>query len=553
MFKNLKIKIKLGVGFGVVLLLTVVMLVLGIYQMGQINEHLKRIVNVNNVKVKLANDAGLAIANILSGTRIISLVTTDEAFNAEREKIDAERKKYREAIATIKNMDSSKDNTDLVAHIEDAIVPAKAANNKFIELKNAHKTAEANAVLLTEAIPLTQKISDEIDKLIKYQEGRSKIRYEEAVTDYGNARLILLVIGGIAIMFSLTISFLISRSITSPLQKGIDVADKIAKGDLTSDDLDATARDETGALAKSLNAMKHSLSDMIGKFSDTSSHVASSSEELSATVTQITKRVDEQSSKANQVATASAQMSQTVIDIAKNSANIASSSTDTLQTAEDGAEVVRKTVNEVQEIARTVAGLAKLMASLGDRSVQIGEIVSVIKDIADQTNLLALNAAIEAARAGEQGRGFAVVADEVRKLAEKTAQSTSEIGNMIKAIQDETEKAVTSMGEGTKKVQSGVELATHAGSALNMIVNSVNSLQSMVQQIASATEEMSTVSEQISCDIEVIAAVSKETSSGSYQIAQEATNLSKLSTDLKTEAGRFRVNGKGNGHSSGMN
>ena len=124
---------------------------------------------------------------------------------------------------------------------------------------------------------------------------------------------------------------------------------------------------------------------------------------------------------------------------------------------------------------------------------------------------------------------------------------------MIKAIQDETDKAVASMGEGTKKVQSGVELATHAGSALNMIVNSVNGLQGMVQQIASATEEMSTVSEQISCDIEVIAAVSKETSTGSYQIAQEATNLSKLSMDLKTEAGRFRINSNGNGHSRGMN
>ena len=133
---------------------------------------------------------------------------------------------------------------------------------------------------------------------------------------------------------------------------------------------------------------------MIGKFSDTASHVASSSEELSATVTQITKRVDEHASRANQVATASTQMSQTVIDIAKNSANIASSSVDTLNTAQAGAEVVHKTVNEVMEISRTVEDLAKLMMSLGDGSKQIGEIVSVIKDIADQTNLLALNAAI---------------------------------------------------------------------------------------------------------------------------------------------------------------
>jgi methyl-accepting chemotaxis protein len=196
----------------------------------------------------------------------------------------------------------------------------------------------------------------------------------------------------------------------------------------------------------------------------------------------------------------------------------------------------------VREIATTVDDLAKLMMSLGDGSKQIGEIVSVIKDIADQTNLLALNAAIEAARAGEQGRGFAVVADEVRKLAEKTAHSTSEIGNMIKAIQDETDKAVVSMEEGTKKVAVGVDLANQAGDSLHKIVESVQNLQGMVQQIASATDEMSTVSEQISNDIEVIADVSKETSASSTQISQEAVNLSKLSIDLKNEAGHFRVN-----------
>ena len=201
-------------------------------------------------------------------------------------------------------------------------------------------------------------------------------------------------IGGISIALSILISILITRSITLPLQKGINVADKIAQGDLTCADFDCTSKDEIGALSKSLNTMRVSLSTMIGKFSDTASHVASSSEELSATVTQITKRVDEHASRANQVATASTQMSQTVIDIAKNSANIASSSVDTLNTAQAGAEVVHKTVNEVMEISRTVEDLAKLMMSLGDGSKQIGEIVSVIKDIADQTNLLALNAAI---------------------------------------------------------------------------------------------------------------------------------------------------------------
>ncbi len=174
------------------------------------------------------------------------------------------------------------------------------------------------------------------------------------------------------------------------------------------------------------------------------------------------------------------------------------------------------------------------------RQKNIGEIVSVIKDIADQTNLLALNAAIEAARAGEQGRGFAVVADEVRKLAERTSKATSEIGSMIGAIQDEVQKAVASMNEGTKRVEIGVEYSSNAGEALKNIVRSVDNLQSMVQQIASATEEMSTVSEQISSDIETIANVSKETSAGSEQIAQSSSDLARLASKLSDLVRQFR-------------
>ncbi len=439
---------------------------------------------------------------------------------------------------------------EAVEKVRAAAETVKPLNNKVIDLAMANKNGEAVDFMNREARPAVRKLIEDSDELSNYQKLRNQERYEEAVKSYKSAVLLMFMIGGIAIVLAVIISILIARSIVLPLHKGIEVAGKIAEGDLTCEDLDVRSKDEIGALARALNMMKKSLSGMIGKFSDTASHVASSSEELSATVTQMTKRVEEQANKANQVATASVEMSQTVIDIAKNSSDIATSSADTLKTAEDGALIVSKTVNEVQEISATVEDLAKIMTALGDRSKQIGEIIGVIKDIADQTNLLALNAAIEAARAGEQGRGFAVVADEVRKLAEKTAHSTSEIGEMITAIQAETEKAVVSMGEGTKKVKVGVELANQAGGGLRKIVDSVNGLQTMVQQIASATEEMSTVSEQISGDIEVIATVSRETSAGSYQIGQESSNLSKMAIELRTDVGRFRVNGNGNGNGS---
>jgi methyl-accepting chemotaxis protein len=184
---------------------------------------------------------------------------------------------------------------------------------------------------------------------------------------------------------------------------------------------------------------------------------------------------------------------------------------------------------------------AVFVKSLGDRSKQISEIITVINEIADQTNLLALNAAIEAARAGEQGRGFAVVADEVRKLAERTAHATAEISEMIKSIQAEVTKAVSAMENATKKVESGVEFSGQAGGALQSIVAHVDDLHAMVQQIASATNEMTATSEQISRDIESIATISKETSVGSEQTSHASGELARLSLDLQRVVGDFKL------------
>jgi len=547
MLKNLKIGLRLAVGFSAVIIFMIVAISVGILSMGNIQQNLDRIVRVNNVRAALAGDMSDSVREISIALRNALLVKENDKRQEQQKRITEDLAKYDTAFNKIVELTPKDDakGHEIISKVKAAQEAARPLNSKVLELALAGKSDESIAFMNNEARPAVRHLIDAVDALGKYQNERNQMRYGEAKEAYDNAKLLMFIIGGMAIALSILISILITRSIILPLRKGITVADKIAQGDLTCDDLDCRTRDEIGDLSKSLNDMKTSLRNMIGKFSDTASHVASSSEELSATVIQIKNRVDEQAGKATQVATASAQMSQTVLDIAKNSSDIASSSVESLKTANEGADVVHKTVNEVMEIEKTVQDLSNLMRSLGERSKQIGAIVSVIKDIADQTNLLALNAAIEAARAGEQGRGFAVVADEVRKLAEKTALSTSEIGNMIKAIQDETDKAVVSMEEGKQKVEVGVSLASEAGEGLHKIVDSIQNLQGMVQQIASATEEMSTVSEQISGDIEVIADVSQETSASSTQIAQEAVNLSKLSVDLKSEAAHFRVNGNG--------
>jgi methyl-accepting chemotaxis protein len=251
--------------------------------------------------------------------------------------------------------------------------------------------------------------------------------------------------------------------------------------------------------------------------------------------------MEDQSAKSSQIATASEELSQTTIDIAKNSSNIAESATAAANVAKEGEGIVNRSVDEVKTIAVKVGESADLIKTLGERSKQIGNIIGVIKDIADQTNLLALNAAIEAARAGEQGRGFAVVADEVRKLAERTTNATSEISGMIQSIQGEVVKAVLSTDYATQQVSVGVDLSTKAGGALLNIVGSVSGLHQMVHQIASATEEMSQVSDQMSRDISTIAESSKGILSRAGQISLSSSDLADLSAKLHGIASQFRV------------
>lgn len=316
------------------------------------------------------------------------------------------------------------------------------------------------------------------------------------------------------------------------------VAAKIAEGDLR---IAFPAGQNLQGVYASMYAMTEKLKSMVSDLKRASSSVASGSAQLSSSSEEITMTINEQSNRSNQIATSAEEMSQTVVDIARNAGSIAESATTTAGIAQKGSEIVSQSAGESQAMAATVSNAAAVVRTLGEQSKQIGEIVSTINDIADQTNLLALNAAIEAARAGEQGRGFAVVADEVRKLAERTGKATSEISGMIGAIQNEVDNAVAAMSKTTEQVDVSLRHSHEAGEQLESIVQSVRTLQSMVQQIASATEEMSSTAEAISGDIQHIAEGSGEIVRGSESIARSSSELAVLSTGLQEVIGQFKV------------
>jgi methyl-accepting chemotaxis protein len=256
---------------------------------------------------------------------------------------------------------------------------------------------------------------------------------------------------------------------------------------------------------------------------------------------QISSSVRDQTERSGQIVASATAMTQTCIEIAKNTAQVSSVAETTSRSAEEGETAINESVDDVKTIATTVEEFSGIVSSLGERSAQIGEIVGVINDIADQTNLLALNAAIEAARAGEQGRGFAVVADEVRGLAERTAKATLEINEMILAIQQEVARAVKSMEDGTKMVDKGVERSIRGKEIFHAIVDDVRALQGMVREIATATEELTHASEQIGMDISVIAEGTSGTQSGIENISVEAHGLEELSEKLEAVISYFTL------------
>jgi methyl-accepting chemotaxis protein len=235
------------------------------------------------------------------------------------------------------------------------------------------------------------------------------------------------------------------------------------------------------------------------------------------------------------------EMTKTIMENSKNAVRTADTAKQAKTAAEQGGKVVEETVAGMNRIAAVVNHSAETVKALGKSSDQIGEIIGVIDDIADQTNLLALNAAIEAARAGEQGRGFAVVADEVRKLAERTTKATKEIASMIKTIQNDTRGAVTSMNEGTKQVDEGIKLAERAGLSLKEIVDVSQTVTEMIEQIAAASEQQSSASEQISKNVEAITSVAGQTANGTQQIARAAEDLNRLTENLQQILRKFRL------------
>ena len=418
--------------------------------------------------------------------------------------------------------------------------------DKIVELASTERRDEAVNIMRTQASDVTERIDDQIGKIIALNKAQAGRRYAENSSATRSALAVSLLCLSLGIVAALGIGFFLSRSITAPLAEISARLADIARGNLAvrrGGLASAGSRNELHILSRNVDQMAETLHGVVSRIATESGRLSAASGKLNSTSETMAQRAELASGEIDAVASSSAELNQTASEIARNCTTAA----DNVQQANEAVAQGRSIMDETTESIRVIGEHARLtsavIAGLGERSLQIGEITETINDIADQTNLLALNAAIEAARAGEHGRGFAVVADEVRALASRTTAATKEISGMIKSIQTETRRAIDAMGQGVGEAELGARKALLTGEALAVITATIQSIALEVGHIATAAEEQSSTVHGITGNIQQVTRVIEDSASGTQQFAGAASEMHLMAEELDRIVSAFTMEG----------
>jgi methyl-accepting chemotaxis protein len=537
--KNLKIGTKLFIGFGIGSLLLIVCSSTGMFALTYSAGHLADVQAVDTVRSDVSSILTYA-ASISDAIKALAL--TDDA--AERQKlldgIGEIRKAYKAKLEAIAKNAGTAEGKKLFSKLQEGLGTGKATNQKMIESAMKGDRTAFIEIYKNEGKFAFERVRDAGKDLDGYYNTLAATHTDEAVRSGKEAKLILLVFSVVALVVRFIISFFFSAAITRPIRSCVDIANRVSDGDLNVS-IESSGKDETALLMRAMHNMVSHMKETIGALSRASMEVSSAAAELHMTSHGMVTGAEEVVAQSNSAATAGEEMAATSSDIANSCHMTAQNADSANKAALEGAQVVKRSIAAMETIADRVKSAARTVDSLGGRSEQIGEIIGTIEDIADQTNLLALNAAIEAARAGEQGRGFAVVADEVRALAERTTKATREIGEMIKTIQNETRAAVSAMDDGVSEVEKGTGEVAKSGQALEAILEQIGAVTQQANQIATAAEEQTATTSEISQNMQRITEIVQHSAHGAKETDLAASQLTKLAEELQRIVGRFRL------------
>ncbi|HBP5738240.1 TPA: methyl-accepting chemotaxis protein [Pseudomonas aeruginosa] len=410
----------------------------------------------------------------------------------------------------------------------------------LLALSRQNRTEEASSLMGGAQLQRYEQVQQTLKQLIGVNREAARASVEDAAEVYSRSSRAILLVLLVALAASVSIAWLLTRSIVVPIRQAVNCADRIAAKDLTGE-IVGEGRDEPAQLMNAMRSMQASLHDTIEQIGDSATLLASAAEQLNAVTEEGNRSLSRQNDEIEMAATAVNEMSAAVEEVARNSSSTAEASSLSEQAASNGRARVEQTVRSIRQMNQEIGQTARLVEGLASQAQDIGKVLDVIRAIAEQTNLLALNAAIEAARAGEQGRGFAVVADEVRALAHRTQQSTHEIEGMIASVQAGTDTAVSAMRENDQRARQMLDEAEAADQVLGEIAEHATRINERTLVIASAAEEQAHVAREVDRNLVNIRDVAVQTTQGAEQTRGASHELSRLANDLKGMIGRFVI------------
>ncbi len=513
---DFKIGTRLASAFGLVVLLSLGSAGLALNKLSAIQTNLEDVVKDNNVKIEINHDLSQSVHVVSRVIRTVTLLEDKGEKDREAVKITKAREAYDKAWDALQKFPASEAGKANRANILAARDAARPVNNKVIELAQADKDAEAIALLFKEASPAVTKWQEAIDENITFQEDLNEKQYEQAVADYTQARNLLVGANVVSVLLAVLFAWLVTRSITVPMNLAKDAAARVAKGDL-SVSLIVEGKDETAQLLAALAHMTDNLTHIVSTVRQGSEGVATASAQIASGNVDLSARTEQQASALEETAASMEELSSTVkqnADNAKQANQLALSAT---TVAVKGGEVVAQVVDT--------------MKGINDSSRKISDIISVIDGIAFQTNILALNAAVEAARAGEQGRGFAVVAIEVRSLAGRSAEAAKEIKSLINAS--------------VERVEQGTALVDQAGVTMTEVVGSIKRVSDLMGEISAASNEQSQGVSQVGEAVVQMDQVTQQNAALVEEMAAAASSLKAQAQDLVGTVAVFKLAGHG--------